>query len=183
MKDCEKVSGGNNMSLVHIYCGDGKGKTTASVGLAVRAAGSGKKVLFTQFFKNGTSSEISVLKSLPNVTVNVCEKKHKFFFRMNEEERECAKEDYEEVFRKAVQAVKDGVGLLVLDEAVSACNHGMLEEAEVIRLLKDRGETEIVLTGRDPSQALQEEADYISEVRKIKHPFDKGIKARKGIEF
>ena len=59
--------------LIHLYCGDGKGKTTAAVGLAVRAAGAGKRVLFTQFFKNGSSSEIGVLRSLPGVTVDVCE--------------------------------------------------------------------------------------------------------------
>jgi len=171
------------MSMVHIYCGDGKGKTTASVGLAVRAAGCGKKVMFSQFFKDGSSSEISVLRDLPNVELNICTKKHPFFFRMTEEEKEKAKCDYRLLFDKAEEAVKNGVDLLVMDEAVSACNHGMIDEDAVIELLKNRGETEIVLTGRDPSEALVNEADYISEVRKIKHPFDKGIHARKGIEF
>ena len=171
------------MSLVHIYCGDGKGKTTASVGLTVRAAGAGKRVCFTQFFKNGTSSEISVLKDLPGVEINVCEKKHKLFFRMSDEEKEEAKRDYQLLFEKAVRAVEEGIELLVLDEAVSACNHKMLQEEDVVRLLRGRGETEIVLTGREPSEALLNEADYVSEVKKIKHPFDKGIHARKGIEF
>lgn len=171
------------MSLVHIYCGDGKGKTTASVGLTVRAAGAGKKVMFTQFFKNGSSSEIAVLKNLPGVTLNICEKKHKLFFRMSEEEKEEAKQDYRLLFENAVRAVESGVELLVMDEAVSACNHGMLEESAVIALLRNRGETEIVLTGREPSEALVHEADYVSEVKKIKHPFDQGIRARKGIEF
>ena len=171
------------MSLVHIYCGDGKGKTTASVGLAVRAAGCGKKVMFTQFFKDGSSSEISVLKGLSNVELNLCTKKHHLFFRMTEEEKKEAKEDYRLLFERAAEAVKNGVDLLVMDEAVSACNHGMLDESAVIALLQNRGETEIVLTGREPSEILVNEADYVSEIKKIKHPFDKGIHARKGIEF
>lgn len=171
------------MSLVHIYCGDGKGKTTASVGLAVRAAGSGKKVYFTQFFKNGTSSEISVLEKLDNVELNICRKKHHLFFRMSDEERNEAKKDYAELFENVRTAVSRGADLVVMDEAVSACNHGMLDEEALIRLLRGRGDTEVVLTGRNPSEKLIAEADYVSEIRKIKHPFDKGIKARKGIEF
>ena len=171
------------MSCVHIYCGDGKGKTTASVGLAVRAAGNGKKVFFTQFFKDGSSSELKILKEIGNIELNICPKRHGFYFRMSEEEKKAACADYTELLHQARLAIGRGADLVVLDEAVSACNHGIIDENEVLDLIRNRKDTEIVLTGRNPSEALIGAADYVSEVKKIKHPFDKGIKARKGIEF
>ena len=78
----------------------------------------------------------------------------------------------------------DGVDLLVLDEAVAACNHGLIEETALLDFLRRRPETlEVVLTGRDPSQHLLDAADYVTEMRKRKHPFDRGIAARRGVEF
>ena len=78
----------------------------------------------------------------------------------------------------------DGVDLLVLDEAVAACNHGLIEEIKLLDFLCGRSETlEVVLTGRNPSQHLLDAADYVTEMRKCKHPFDRGIAARRGIEF
>ncbi|MBQ4425296.1 MAG: cob(I)yrinic acid a,c-diamide adenosyltransferase [Lachnospiraceae bacterium] len=170
--------------LVHLYCGDGKGKTTASVGLAVRAAGAGKKVLFVQFFKNGSSSELKSLRRLDNIDILLCEKPYGFIWNMTPEELAAAKADFTALLREALVRACEGVDLLILDEAVSACNCEMIPEEELCAFLADRPEAlEVVLTGRDPSEKLQSQADYITEMKKIRHPFDKGINARQGIEF
>ena len=169
--------------LIHIYCGDGKGKTTAAAGLAVRAAGAGKQVVFTQFFKDGSSSEIRSLKSLPNIRTMHCVTVRGFFSRMNDRQKAKASEDYTRLFRNAAAASGEA-DLLVLDEIISACNHGTVTESLVVGFLRKKPEKlEVVLTGRNPSNTLLELADYITEMRKIKHPFDSGIAARKGIEF
>ncbi len=172
------------MGLIHLYCGDGKGKTTASVGLTVRCAGAGGRVIFTQFFKDGTSSELKVLKTVPGVQVLVCPRQYGFFRRMNEEQKAAAREDFTALLRTAISAAREGAELLVLDEAVSACRHGVIPEEELLDFLRHKpAELEVVLTGRNPSEALMAQADYITEMVKRRHPFDQGIAARKGIEY
>ena len=171
--------------LVHLYCGEGKGKTTAAVGLCARAAGSGKRVLFVQFFKDGTSSENASLRLLPNVhTMH----EPRYFGRvsnMGKGEFEECKRAYSALFDAAIsRAAEEKFDLLVLDEAVSSCNHGVIDEGALLRFLKSRpAGLEVVLTGREPSAALVEAADYVTEMKKVKHPFDAGIVARRGIEF
>ena len=169
--------------LVHLYCGDGKGKITAATGLAVRAAGAGKKVVFTQFFKNGNSSEVKSLKQLKGITTLHCKTIPGRFKNMTPGQQAQAKADYSELLTEAIKTAENA-DLLVLDDAVSACNHGIIEEKVLLDFLIDRPEgLEVVLTGRNPSRQLLELADYVSEIRKIKHPFEKGIRARRGIEF
>jgi len=170
--------------LIHLYCGDGKGKTTASVGLAVRAAGAGRRVLFVQFFKDGSSSELDVLRGIKNIEVRVCPTHYGFVWNMDEATFARAREGYTRLLRGALDAAKDGCGLLVLDEAVSACNCGAIPEREILDFIACRPEgLELVLTGRNPSEALMEAADYITEMQKVRHPYDKGVKARLGVEF
>jgi cob(I)alamin adenosyltransferase len=170
-------------ALVHLYCGDGKGKTTAAVGLTVRAAGAGKRVLFTQFFKPGNSSEIAVLRTLPNVTTCHADTVQGFFRSMSPAQRAQAARDYTALLRDVLARAAE-FDLLVLDEAVSACNHGVIPEAELLDFLDRRPETtEVVLTGREPSEALLARADYVTEMCKRRHPFDAGVAARRGIEF
>ena len=170
--------------LIHVYCGDGKGKTTAAVGLAVRAAGAGKRVLFAQFFKNGASSEIAALRSLPNVETEICEAPHGFFRDMDALEREQARDDYTALLNGVLERARRGAGVLVLDEATSACNYQMISETALLGFLRTKPEElEVVLTGRDPSAALLDAADYVTEMVKRKHPYDRGIQARRGIEF
>lgn len=169
--------------LVHIYCGDGKGKTTAALGLAVRAAGAGKKVIFSQFYKAGTSSEIPILSAIPGVRVMVSPRHHGFFKRMNEQQREDARLDYTNLLERVLEEARKA-DLLVLDEAVSACNHGTIPEERIAEFLAHCPENlEVVLTGRNPSDRLLALGDYVTEMKKLRHPFDKGIAARKGIEF
>lgn len=175
----------NRKGLVHIYCGDGKGKTSAAVGLAVRAAGRGMKVLMVRFLKTEDSGEVEVLRSIPCITVTPCDRTFGFVFRMTEEQKQEAALYYQSRFETAVtEAVQGQYDLLILDEILASCNYGMVKEQSVTEFLKNRPENlEVVLTGRDPSDALVELADYVSEIRMRKHPYQKGIPARKGIEF
>lgn len=169
--------------MIHIYCGDGKGKTTAAVGLSVRMAGYGGKVLFGQFFKDGSSSEIASLKLLPKITTLHCQTIPGRYLRLTPEQREQVSVDYTRYLEQLLAMSKD-YDLLVLDEIISACNRKTVPEEMLITYLKKLPEEkEVVLTGRNPSEALTALADYVSEIRKQKHPFDRGITAREGIEY
>ncbi|MCI8745481.1 MAG: cob(I)yrinic acid a,c-diamide adenosyltransferase [Lachnospiraceae bacterium] len=172
-------------SCIHIYCGDGKGKTTAAMGLALRAAGSGRKVLVAQFLKDGSSSELKILRELPGVKVLTCPRQFGFYWNMTEEQKAEAECSYEELFEKAAgAAVEEDIFLLVMDELIAAYNHGLLDRERVLAFLREKPEgLEVVLTGRDPDPELVKLADYVSEIQKKKHPFDKGIPAREGIEL
>lgn len=171
------------MGLVHLYCGDGKGKTTASMGLAVRAAGSGKRVLVVQFMKNGNSSELKVLETIPGIRCLFCPVQYGFIWNMTEEEKAAMRKDYTALFQQAAGQAGE-VDLLVLDEMMSAYGCGMVDQQAVLALLDAKAQgPEMVLTGRDPAPELIQRADYITEMKKIKHPFDQGMDARKGIEF
>ncbi|MCC2164283.1 cob(I)yrinic acid a,c-diamide adenosyltransferase [Brotaphodocola catenula] len=170
---------------VHIYCGDGKGKTSSAVGLAVRASGRGKKVLIVRFLKTEDSGEVEVLRKIPGITVTPCDRTFGFVFRMNEEQKREAGAYFQSRFENAVKtAVEDGVDLLVLDEILASCNYGMVREDDVAEFLRNRpAEMEVVLTGRDPSDRLIALADYVSEIKMVKHPYTQGIGAREGIEY
>lgn len=173
----------NSAGLIHIYCGDGKGKTTSAVGLAVRSAGAGKRVLFVQFLKNGTSSEIDYLRKSGSVEVLYCRTIPGFFSRMTEEEKAIAKKDYSLLFDQAVGQA-EAFDLLVFDEMIATCNLGIVSLDKILDFLDHKPQDlEVVLTGRNPDKALIERADYVSEIRKVKHPYDQGITARKGIEY
>lgn len=171
--------------LVHIYCGDGKGKTTAATGLAVRAAGSGMKVLFVRFLKNENSGELAVLDQIPKIDVIHLHQDFGFVFQMTEEEKLEAKRVYSNLWKEAVKrAAEEDYDMLVVDEFMAAYHYEFIEHDDALSFLKNRPEKlEVVLTGRDPAPEIQELADYISEIRKIKHPFEQGIPARRGIEF
>ena len=168
--------------MIHIYCGDGKGKTTAACGLALRARGAGMEVLFAQFFKSGRSSEIGMLEQC-SVKVLLPAAHYGRFKNMDETQKELAALEYEALLSRIADDAP-AFGLIVLDEAISAFNHGLVKSETLVSLLKNSGEErEIVLTGRSPAPELCALADYITEMRKIKHPYGKGVKARKGIEF
>ena len=167
---------------VHIYCGDGKGKTTCVMGLATRAAGSGKKVLLHQFLKENDSSERNIIDHIPNITVVPGAKMDKFTFQMNEEEQKQLHEANDVMFDELTAMAAD-YDMIVLDECVYALSMGLLTEDKVIAFLESKPESlEVVMSGRNPSERLQEHADYISEIKKIKHPFDQGLSSRIGIE-
>ncbi len=194
------------LEMIEIYWGEGKGKTTAAAGLAVRAAGHGIPVFFLQFMKDGSSGEVAALRNLPGVRVRYAERFFGFYRSMNEEQRAEMKKQYQEMLSQTVEEVQqeifrtDRAGLtgweegksaedrvccvLILDEVLQACNKGLLDEKELLDLLDQcPDKLEVVLTGRDPSAEMKKRADYISEIRKERHPYDRGITAREGIEL
>lgn len=170
--------------FIHIYCGDGKGKTTCAMGLAVRAAGYGMKVLIYQFMKNNKTSERSILNTVSNITIIDGLDEEKFSFQMTDEEKREHKRFYTEKFSEITnKAVREPYDVLVMDEIVYTIRAGLLDEEMVLEFLKSKPESlEVVITGNTPSIKLIEVADYVSEIKKIKHPFDKGQEARFGIE-
>lgn len=171
--------------LLHVYCGDGKGKTTCAIGLAVRCAGAGGKVLLFQFLKRDTSSERKSLEKMNSIVLMPGYEKMKFTFKMTETEKQDAITFYKRKMQEIQQKVEEEeYDLLILDEAIGAVNAGMLEENELCTFLENRPNgLEVVLTGRDPSNRILDLADYISNIQKIRHPFDKGIPARRMIEM
>lgn len=169
--------------LVHIYYGDGKGKTTAAMGQAIRAAGSGLKVLVFQFMKDNSSSERIALEEISNITLLPGKRHTKFYNQMNAEE----KAEYRHYNTKALDEIAKfciNFDVLVLDEAVCAVDLGLLSEEKLVHFIqhKPRG-LEVVMTGHHVSDRLFEVADYVTEMTKVKHPFDTGRTARAGIEF
>ena len=140
-------------------------------------------MVFTQFFKDGSSSEISLLRQIPGISVLHTKTVGGFWKRMTAEQQAQASRDYTELFHIACERAKN-MDLLVLDEVISACNHGAVPEEALLEFLQNKPEhLEVVLTGRNPSEALLAQADYVTEMKKIKHPFDHGVLARKGIEY
>ena len=183
------------MGCIHIYCGDGKGKTTAAVGLAVRMAGSGGRAVVARFLKNDGSGEVSALARIPGITVIPCRKTFGFTWQMTKEQKAEAAEYYRELFKEAFREAEGAVGelreaegapavLLVLDEVCGAVGSGLLPEEDVLSFLDRRPEKlEVVLTGREPRDSFLCRADYVTEMKKLAHPFDRGMAARKGIEY
>ena len=169
--------------LIHVYTGDGKGKTTASVGLCVRARGRDKAVVFAQFLKSGATGEIVSLEKL-GVMVIRSNRRFGFTNELDQAAKAACREEQERIMGRIATALREEqVDLLVLDEALDAVNAGMIEERRLRSFLEDRNpDLEVVITGRRPGAWLMEAADYVSDIQKVKHPFDKGIQARIGIE-
>ena len=142
------------------------------------------KVYFCQLMKDGRSGEVEMLKKL-GIHYQCCEKRLGFFWNMSDEQKQEAARVYNALFDEAVKTVtEEGYDLLVIDEFMSAYNHGFIDQKNALHFFLNRPEClEIVLTGREPGEELLELADYVTEMKKIKHPFDQGIPARKGIEL
>lgn len=172
--------------MIHIYCGNGKGKTTAALGLSLRSAGCGKKVAFIQFLKDSKSSEICLLNNIENITVRCFQETVKgFFFSMSEGDKKALKAETEKGFEFVKNILKSGeFDMVVLDEIGGTIENGLIFEKDVLELITNYAkETEIVLTGRKFSEDIIKNADYVSEICEIKHPYTEGIKPRKGIEY
>lgn len=167
----------------HLYYGDGKGKTTAATGLTLRALGSGMKVVYCQFLKNGTSGELKLLSAMDNIDVLYVKENFGFTWDMTPRQKQRAKVAYTGLFLSAVKAAKDAQ-MLVLDEIVDAVAAGLIDKAVFannINILKNN--IEIVMTGHNPVQQFIDFADYVTDMSKIKHPYDENLPARRGIEF
>lgn len=165
--------------MLHLYWGNGKGKTTAALGLALRALGHGRRVVIVQFLKDGTSGEIAPLRTA-GAAVYACPNA-KFTWLMDEADKAAAREASA---RALGQALAEPFDLLVLDEACAALKSGILDEALLRRAVAfAKNGREVVLTGRDPAPWLQDAADYSTEMRAHKHPYADGVAAREGVEY
>lgn len=174
----------NKLGLLHIYCGDGKGKTTAALGLAMRAAGRRLRVVVAQFLKSADTGELHAFENVENVTILRSSEKFPFTFQMDDTQKERLTRIHNEIFEEALRLCEGKEALLVLDELIGAYNSDLIDRERVDGYLFSAHEgVETVLTGRNPPDAFVERADYVSEIRKIKHPFDRKIPARKGIEM
>lgn len=173
--------------LVIVHTGEGKGKTTAALGLALRAWGDGLRVLILQFIKG--SWEYGELKAIEKLNrldgnIEVC-RCGLGFTRRNSENAEEHRKAAESALIKARDAITCGKwDMVILDEINYAAKFGLIDENELLSLLDVRPEPlHLVFTGRDALPALIDNADLVTEMKLVKHPFQHGIKAQKGIEF
>jgi cob(I)alamin adenosyltransferase len=173
----------NGNGLIQVFTGNGKGKTTAALGTILRAAGHGLRVFIVFFMKgNYDYGEFSILSKLPNVDMA------SFGFRHLTDPNNIKPEEIEQA-SLALSAAREAIfsgnyDLVVLDEVNVALGFNLIALDEVIKLIEDKPpDVELILTGRYADAKLIELADLVTEMVKVKHPFDKGIKARKGIEY
>ncbi len=187
---------------IQVYTGDGKGKTTAAIGLAIRAIGAGRKVCILQFMKSMYYSEQDILKSLPGITLITLGKPYfiaKEGMLSDEELKTWGRDvtvypaghppaDYRNLIeggvQKAAEILKSGsADLVILDEYNMACWYDLATPEDTELILKSkRPETELVFTGRNAPQQILDAADLITEMKKIRHYYDKGVQGRKGVE-
>ena len=170
---------------IHIYTGDGKGKTTAAIGLGLRATGCGLKVCFLQFFKDKKfpCGERSAIKKLGVVF------KFKRFDVTHPCFKKCDSAKLRAALKRALAETADIIrsgkfDLVILDEVLIGVSQGFIEEKAILEIIKSKpNHTELILTGRGATPKLIKAADYVTEMKAIKHPINCGVKMRKGIEF
>lgn len=180
MEDTDGIR--EELGLVQIYTGNGKGKTTAAFGLAMRAAGRGLGVLIVQFLKpsDGYGEQVACNR-MGNITLAPMGLDHFVSKKPSDADIEAA----HKALRRSEELICSGrYDVAVLDESINAVRLGLITSQELIESLERRPDhVEIVLTGRGMTPDLEEYADLVTEMRLVKHPFDKGIGARKGIEY
>ncbi|MBN1445334.1 MAG: cob(I)yrinic acid a,c-diamide adenosyltransferase [Candidatus Omnitrophica bacterium] len=171
--------------LVQVYTGEGKGKTTAAAGLALRAAGAGLKVGFFQFFKKPFSGEIAIMKHVKNIRVHSLAPMHPGFRYFSREDMEKYRKNFQRLWTAGVadEIKRNRYDVIVLDEILIGIRDKFIDEEKVLKLIDGRpANSEIVLTGRHITDRILERADVITEMKKVKHPFP-SVKARRGIEY
>lgn len=166
--------------LVHLYWGNGKGKTTAAMGVALRSLAAGKRVVIVQFLKGRESGEVKLLSQL-GAKIFRGKSGQKFVFQMTEQEKAETRKTQEE---NLLAALREPADLLILDEACAALKLSMVDEALLKRAVLEKPENqELILTGREPADWMEEAADYSTEMHCWRHPYEKGITAREGVEY
>jgi cob(I)alamin adenosyltransferase len=175
----------NTKGLVHVYTGEGKGKTTAALGVAMRAVGWGLNVCVIQFIKGYADiGEALFANRFPeNLTIKQFTTDGSRSIDVKKVSQR--KRESEEAMAYAEEAVKsDSYDLIILDEINNAAHFNLIEMARILRMIENKPEhLELILTGRDAPQETIDAADYVTEMRKIKHPYEQGIQARKGIDY
>ena len=172
----------NKVGQVQIYTGNGKGKTTAALGLCLRASGHGLRICFIQFMKSGEYGELKALKKFPKVIIK------QFGLPGLIKVGQAKPQDWK-LADQALQYAKKAINsqkydLIVLDEIIVAIYFKLIAESKVIKIIKEKPKgLELVLTGRKCSAKVINTADLVSEVKEIKHYYKSGLKARSGIEY
>ena len=172
--------------MIHLYYGDGKGKTTAAMGLALRMAGRGRKVVIAQFLKGADSGERMALANVPGIQLLPVPEAVPFSFALTETQRQQETARYGRLLEDCLRlAQAPDCGLLVLDEVCDAADTGLLPPEQVQKLLDHLSvlHAEVVLTGHTPAPEFFACAHYITCLRKERHPYDAGQQARCGVEF
>lgn len=166
---------------VQVYTGNGKGKTTAAIGLAVRALGAGKKVFIGQFVKGMHYSELdSIKKFLPGITLKQYGEGCFIFNEPTQTDIDGAREGLREI-AEIIQS--DKYDIIILDEANIAVYYNLFSVDELIKIISQKPErTEIIITGRNATQEIIDAADLVTEMKEIKHYYQQGVQARVGIE-
>jgi len=188
----------SNLGLVHIYTGDGKGKTTAALGLAVRALEHGFSVYMIQFMKGGKHiGELRLQETFPNFAIKQYGKDCPFSEKMKLGATQCgncrgcfftkneSRESAGEAMKDALRAVTSGkYDMVILDEINVVLDKGLVPLKDIIALIEAKGgNTELVLTGRRAPKELYKYADYVSEINEVKHPMHRGVVGRRGVEY
>lgn len=171
--------------LIHIYTGDGKGKTTAAVGQGTRTSGGGYKVLMTQFLKGDDTGELySIEKMAPNFEIKRFASIKNFYRNLDEAGRQQVQQEANDGIKFIQTALEEECyNLIIMDEIMAVLYLEIIPVEVVVNLLKNKPEhVEMILTGRNAPEELIQLADYVTEMKMIKHPFQQGIYARKGIE-
>lgn len=167
--------------MLQIYYGDGKGKTSAAVGAAVRAAGAGLRVRFVQFFKNGDSSEIAMLRRI-GIDCRVPDRPFALGERIEGRVQAELTASYNRLLRETAEAAAS-VDLVVLDEGLDALALNLMDGDVLAQMLDRPNAPEVILTGHTAVPDWMNRADYLTQMRAERHPYVRGISARKGIEW
>lgn len=174
-----------NKGYIQIYTGNGKGKTTAAMGLSIRAAGNGMKVCIVQFLKAWKTGELNSLEKLDNIDVFRFQTIKKFTWQLNEEEFNALKLEVKKTYDFILEVFEEKkYDVVIVDEIMGALGAKLLTEQEILYLMDRKPETiELVMTGRNPTEAIINKADLVTEMNPIKHYYEQGVKSREGIEF
>ena len=177
--------GNLNKGYIQIYTGNGKGKTTAAMGLAFRAAGDGMEVKVVQFLKSWKTGELESAKRFDNLEILRFEKVKGFTWELNEEELAQLKSEVRVGFDFVKGLVENrGCDILILDEVMGTLSNGLITEEQLIELIdKKPDDVELIMTGRNVPESIMQRANLVTEMKDLKHYFNEGVPARRGIEF
>ena len=172
------------IEMIQTYFGNGKGKTTAAVGSAVRCAGCRNKVLFVQFLKNNDSAEFKVLEKIECIDVLCSDEHYELYDNRNKERTPVLVKAYNKLLFEDAKNKSSSYQMIVLDEILDAVEYGYVDENNLLELLAEiKAHSEIILTGHTLTEGIADVSDYISEIKEISHPYTKGVSPREGIEF
>ena len=170
--------------MIQTYFGNGKGKTTAAAGSAVRCAGCGNKVLFVQFLKNNDSAEFKVLEKINVIDVLCSDEHYELYDNLNKDRTPALTKAYNKLLFEDAKSKADSYQMIILDEILDTIEYGYIDENNLLELLAEiKVHSEIILTGHTLTEKIADVSDYISEIKEISHPYTKGASPREGIEF